>query len=690
MRKLVAAVLIVVVTSLSIVVPAPVATAAIGYSTVRPLNVTGSHIVASLDDGGSLVDWDQWWKSNGVTVETPVEVPNNVPDEWVREHGSQPKADPKQAPSKGKAPVKRANLGKAVKGGMKVGAGAYAVTEGFDMVYTISSGLVHLTPLGSDLQTGSLGCDLSTAFGWNWMCTVKAPDYVPNYDVTAYPAGFSQPPVWMGLGSQRQSAGVMHVTSITTPDFGDPWEAESTVLIQVDAVHQRCSTMGGSQLQSGIQGYQWQVLGQTGAIENTGGSATSATFPADCSTGTLTLTPTSPSRLGYPFHSFSFTVATSPRPTNVAAEMQGYSGSVGQIIYYPPGHELHGEFPGVDPNPRRWFETRTKCANHTEWYSTLSESFTDEDDFFPNIPPAQCLYTDDQVTEFEIYEWIEGTTPNRIAHEVIPGWTDPTRSPFSPPGTPAEFEECAGYACELVLYRYSQGQELNCFENLGACRDWFTQVQNAPDSHDYQCRYGRYGVDINECFVYSHIFQAQPDQQRLADPSTGTLPAPAPGTGPNPGTGPAPGGGNWTNPGAQPGQGTIPQSNDCPPPFSWLSLFNPWWYYKGMTCALEWAFVPKTVPQQAAAIQNALSVRAPFSVLSTVPAAVRGFSEGWGGGCDGLPDFSPIDGMPLKMSCAPPDSPGFRVGYGLMQLAAILLTGYGAWRMAEQALVGQV
>lgn len=265
------------------------------------------------------------------------------------------------------------------------------------------------------------------------------------------------------------------------------------------------------------------------------------------------------------------------------------------LRWYPEGHTLRP--PQIDADPWRWWRTTWQCSTGSPGGQTSSAAFRETDPEWPSFPTAQCD-PGAIVTSVLVEQLTEGGLTTTLLE-----WTAPeTLTDFA-----AANPECVGGGCELLLMRIDEvtGKRLSCHVDASLCVGWQTDLETPPATERFECIYGGQVVALAECKVYNF----EPDQPLYNDPATGE---PAPQTDPE-----APG-----------------QSNQCPPPFSWTSLFNPWWYYKSATCALEWAFVPPPSSTSLNRIRVAIGGTPP----AVFAAELTGFFDGLtvpAGSCQG-------------------------------------------------------
>lgn len=210
-----------------------------------------------------------------------------------------------------------------------------------------------------------------------------------------------------------------------------------------------------------------------------------------------------------------------------------------------------------EPNPERWIEATAECLPPGEelGYSVTAESarFHETDETYPNIPEVACP-SGDRLVGLVVRE-MGGPEPIDILD-----W----HAPEVVREIPATYPGCDVGRCTLDLRRVDpDGSEQSCFESPAMCETWKTDAAADPD--EFQCYYGKYPVPLTECDVYGPTFSADPDAPPYAPPDGSPLPDPGPNDQPR---------------------------DDCPPEFGLLGPLSPFWAYKAVKCALEWAFVP--------------------------------------------------------------------------------------------------
>jgi hypothetical protein len=271
--------------------------------------------------------------------------------------------------------------------------------------------------------------------------------------------------------------------------------------------------------------------------------------------------------------------------------------------WYPVGHPSRP----IDPilNPQRWWVTTWKCDGGSP-HTITSTPWHETDVEWPTPPMPSC--DAGSVSEVTVRQTGEG-----VPDQTLYTWAaDPTQTTWA-----ATYPQCTNGSCTLELSRVdaSTGTRLACFDNPELCVDWFADPAKTTD---YVCTYAGTDLALSECNMYSQVFDQTKRQAggTIADPQTGEIPA-----------------GLVVPP--------VPAEDaSCPPAFSWSALFNPWYYYKGVTCALSWAFVPSAASATAwQGFISTTSTHPPVNVMISGSTLITGVvSEvGQPGDCSGAP-----------------------------------------------------
>ncbi|WP_263118597.1 hypothetical protein [Cellulomonas sp. RIT-PI-Y] len=476
-------------------------------------------------------------------------------------------------------------------GGMSAGNFAFSAVTGLNMALDLGTGVSTAMGLPT---TGNFWCDLGTALATSDCALGPATGYEVN-------AGFS------GLQGGWQG-GVSSTTFQANTTFSYNYWQSATISYRVDTSMTYATTW------TQAVGQQVAVqMAYSGQCISRGSSTTTAAPQPQLSalfqdpkdpTNTVSakvLYPTAPASCG----ASGVASATIDAPSNsyrsdwVFAGVQWLVSSsstwtqtpVGTMRWVPEGHPSYT--PGTLANPQRWWQTTWKCSTGTPGGVTRSAAFTEADEQWPAIPQAQCDASA-VVTSVLVEQITEGLT----AGETIYTWeADQQLTDFV-----TQYPQCVGGGCTLLLERLDAvtGARYSCFDNPTLCTDWFN---DPAKTETYRCTYGGAVVDLAECNVYRPTFDpgvtngageaidyADPDGKIDTTPGTGTSP--------------------------QPGGGT--QSNSCPPPFSWTSAFNPWYYYKASVCALQEAFVPVKTQAKITQITTTLQTKTPLPQLGSI------------------------------------------------------------------------
>lgn len=274
-----------------------------------------------------------------------------------------------------------------------------------------------------------------------------------------------------------------------------------------------------------------------------------------------------------------------------------------------------------------------------------------------------------------LVEWVTDSGREVVFDYDAPEWVH---------DTPAEWQLCGELNCELRLYSGTQ----YCGQYAVGCPEWFEN----PD--EFTCKFGPYVVDIAHCAMYRKPGEVRPTGRVTVD-EDGNLhhergldkepewfrdldrdfdsinrPVPPPDVEI-----------------IAPGVGDASSDRSKCFPTGW-GILNPLeWVYRPTTCALSWAFVPKTGVAQFAAITTALAA----SPLGEVQGFFGGIVEGLqieGRGCVTLVEGSPSAFLGSSFEVNTCDEwlvaagPVARTGLGWL---AILLGAFGAFAVVSAA-----
>lgn len=423
---------------------------------------------------------------------------------------------------------------------------ALAVVSGVDVVYGLTVGPV--TRLTGGSTSGSLFCDLGTLVVSSDCAITPAPEYVPNSDISGSgaPAGWNGVPYGehRGWNNSNQYGGLgVTITSLVEEEVnGFP-----TLTVTYEA-----NTLGEAVIAPKTLP-QPTFLQPNGAIRG----PTNVDYYAVWELGVHTVTWFG--ELGSAVNEWDF--------------------NFGGVKYFGKRNPLRP--PDVASDPVRHWESRWECSDRSTGSET-SEPFHESDDIYPIMPPATCdvghaiMYEVLQVTEglvdkIRVFFW-EKTPGGKTEWEGVPGKC-------------LDFVSCI---LEVLKVDPETGEEIDCMKHPDVCTDFDPfpppRPQPDPDPEKYRCKWGGHVIALSDCAVYKPTLaepesttDPAPKPRPYGDPVTGDAPDDVPAPTPNPPGSESPG---------------APQDPNCPPPFKWNSLVNPWWYYQGVKCSLMWAFVP--------------------------------------------------------------------------------------------------
>lgn len=356
---------------------------------------------------------------------------------------------------------------------------------------------------------------------------------------------------------------------------------------------------------------------------------------------------------GYTFWSWYVGSVAGPIDTVAKADASIAAGNATQ--YFPAGNPQRP--PDQDPNPlRHWRSTWTCTAGAGG--AANSASFHEADQSWPAFPSTPCA--SGVLSTLRVEQVTETATPTTT---LVYDFTLP---PEYSSGNPNP-SECGGPArCDLELQRKTTPggtKYASCFSVPAACADWWSETSKgtqATETSEYRCLYGSMSLPLTECAIYSHTFGETPvysDPKTGEPPTTDTTPDPS---GPD-------------------------KDESCPPPFSWTSLVNPWWYYKGTVCALSEAFVPTAATTTAwTGFVGQVQSRPPGSIalggLDFTKTAIAGLNGE--GDCSTLGldmgNSGPVTGS-FDLCAAVKSSGSTTWGQRLRQALQVVLIGGGCW-----------
>ncbi|HEY0186222.1 MAG TPA: hypothetical protein VGC67_01910 [Cellulomonas sp.] len=505
-------------------------------------------------------------------------------------------------------------------------------------------------------DTGDWSCDLREAITGSagTTCAVEASDnYVINSDLQDQPD-----PGWAGASQYSDLFGALATAYVS--DTGLSYGASSGTFT-ASLVY-----TGFSQLTYGTSYAQGVAYSLVLYCKDASGVLTSVSGAGLGLSSSLTYTTSGTLGNSYSGQKASYSWSCASGSTLegvkfVSASSQYVKGGTSNYTenvswWYPQGDARRPA--EVSSNPQRWWRTTWECSEGAGGVS-LSDGFYETDTEWPGFPVAEC--DAGAVTRVLIEQITEGLTDTTVIYD----WTaDPAYVEWAQ-------SDCVSGGCQLLLSRIDSvtGTRVSCFANPSLCTDWFT---DADKESSYECTYGGEVVELSECNAYAPTFNLSLTSQGInyADPETG----------------------EYTDTGTSTGGDTGADEDDsCPPPFSWSSLVNPWWYYKGTVCALEEAFVPDTatLTEEVDTTRDQLETTAPFSVVSLVEPTITGLADGWTGGCDGdLAAFDPWGLGRMSIPCDPPDGMGFGVMYTVLLIVVVSTTAFACWHMVVAALGG--
>lgn len=290
--------------------------------------------------------------------------------------------------------------------------------------------------------------------------------------------------------------------------------------------------------------------------------------------------------------------------------------------------------------------TRVECVPNdggARYYRQTEKDFAIEVEGDVPIPDAYCKPGD-----LAISSTVEWLPTGRQSWETL----GTSSAPSSVESWASDFPTCYGTApvvCELTLHRIVTGGALEFCGQYGAyCEGWATGTRQAIQQR-YECHFGPYPVDIDYCSSFraysTHGVLPNTDKDGALIPVTAPPPTTAPGKTVTPEEVIDAGWGEYIDT-------TGGGSSECWPT-GW-GVLNPLaWVYQPLTCAMEWAFVPRTavLTQQLSTLTTTWQATALGKLQTTLTA--------WAfvppaGGCNGItvsvwflgPPFQVMDACP--------------------------------------------
>lgn len=476
----------------------------------------------------------------------------------------------------------------ALKGAGVVGAGFMALELSYSGTHWAMDAF-GFKP-GSTFNAGTTGniiCDVRMLAGSGCKGTIH-PDYTINDDVKGYRPGWvgshSANPVYQ-TGVLAGSGPLIYVNVLNAPAYGQSGAFDYLVTYAPPSGDYR--DICGS---SGMFGATLSGMNPTGSSFFSQNIASTTNWwpnPCNASSG--------------PINQVSFNRSTGTQQMGkitltVGSELVG--------TWYPVGHALRP--PDVESNPIRRWVTTYRCSGGSGGTKT-SDTFRESDAEWPTPPSPSC--SQGLLEYIKVVQRTDGLADDQVIYE----WEiDPATTTWL-----GDNPDCWDGSCLLELFRVDPvtSKELSCFANPSLCVDW---MKDPNKEENYECRYGGKSQPLDECLVYGPTFNPEGTPE-LGDPETGDKPVPVPQPPGSPDPQPP------VNPSPQP-----PKDNSCPPAFTWTSLVNPWYYYKGTVCALQEAFVPKNSAASVQRINRAAAATTPALWVDAAGGMFDGIQAGTG------------------------------------------------------------
>jgi len=557
-------------------------------------------LVVTAAPHAQAAEWLGWSKPRPVAVPSDVigSFDEATPEQRARMVGNtQPSGtvDGRAHTFRVPASAPRTSLQKAGSAFVRVAKFGTAGTLGLPVGFALGAEGMELLGYDSYGATEQLACDLLSGDG---VCVLAAPDYAANADVIVtsstgwVPYSTIQARGWDTNGVQGTLTHAYAVLPEAEPEFeAGPgvnvgWSmtisAASAPRLRTGAAFQAVCRRTGADTATVRTGELGPCLDFISGYTNWPSSTAPYTWVPN------PVTSTKPVPTGWVFDH----IVGCPAPTNGNTSCSLLPEETTR--WYPKGHASRP--PETTPDPERSWLTSWRCSGSPDVRTAESVRFTEAQETpWPSWPEASCpggvvdevwveQLRHDGEPGAEVARWPAAGT----GEEVVRDWA--TTSP-----------QCLDGSCLLTLHRVDpNGTELDCFAHPQACVDWYTTAEPTR-SERYRCRYAGVAVDVERCRVYAPSFNvlagsdvlvrpnSDPTQAPVRVPSTGVEPYADPATGePVPRDQPAPG--------PAPGEFREDALEGCPPPFETSIGGIGHWIWKGVTCALVWAFVPGQMP----------------------------------------------------------------------------------------------
>jgi hypothetical protein len=292
--------------------------------------------------------------------------------------------------------------------------------------------------------------------------------------------------------------------------------------------------------------------------------------------------------------------------------------NVGGATWRPVGDPLRYEPPVVNPTDGLVRAT-VECKDSAGVVSYVTKDIDVPSGTAPKevkMPAVNC--PSGSIVQGSVLDWLPGGvgTPVRL------GAVD---APQEVKDLPVDFPDCVTGTCSLSLWqKFATAPSAYCGVLAVGCPEWWTDPNKLDN---YECKYGAYPVELGRCAIFRTPGVVKPNTPIRVDPDTGGqisldtvttlnpadyvdvddswVPKPVPVPQPDPiydPSNPDP----WKpvqpdpydpyDPEWDPQGDVTVNSGECFPT-GW-GVFNPVeWVYRPITCALQWAFVPKVAPQ---------------------------------------------------------------------------------------------
>lgn len=486
-----------------------------------------------------------------------------------------------------------------------------------------ASGLVGLnntdaSVCGYNDNYSSSAAMVSFITGVNCDAFKLARDYIPNVDIVPRPKGWSTNLIATGFSSTGD-----HYFSCQIAELINP--SQSTELT--------CQVLRGTQSQGGVLDMSSLYCRNTSTNVVALSGRVVWRFAGDPTYRAGTYT-TGKATIACAVGSVPYSYLQDGKGADGAPDSPTANGTRSYPEWFSPQSQYGSRYPGVVADPARTIQCSVTGTNGIT-YTADSAPFTEGSGSTGN-PKCPGLPEGVGARDVSVKEKVPGQTDKELMKQnASPAYVDMY----------ARFPECVDGHCKLDLI--DNRTKASCFSSTSAataCAAWLAEPNKAVD---YQCKYGKNNVTLNECYVYGDVFKADrvAAGQAYTDPLTG-LPVVSGQSSPSAGN-------------TAMGRPALdPQDAYGCMGAGWAEANPIEWVLVPLQCSLQWAFVPSPTTTTFAGqrIATEWGKSAPGQLIAAVAAWNITFQVN---GCGGVPfpfKYGPVNvdiGIPSACSGTP-------------------------------------